>query len=103
VDQQAVQGLTGARRVQEPEPPKIEFPCEYPIKVLGRAGETFEAVVLEVFRRHAPGFDQERVTVRASSKGTFIAMTVVITATGKPQLEALHEELMATGRVQMVI
>ena len=87
----------------EQEPPKIEFPCEYPIKVLGRAGEDFESVILEVFERHAPGFDEERITVRASSKGTFTAMTVIITATGTTQLEALHEDLLATGMVQMVI
>jgi len=89
--------------VTEQEPPKIEFPCEYPIKVLGRAGEDFESVILEVFQRHAPGFDEERITVRASSKGTFTAMTVFITATGPTQLEALHQDLLATGMVQMVI
>lgn len=89
--------------MSEPEPPKIEFPCDYPVKVLGRTGDTFEAVVLGVFERHAPGFDQARVTVRASGKGTFTAMTVFITATGVEQLEALHRDLMATGHVQMVI
>ncbi|MFV8818523.1 YbeD family protein [Haliea sp. E17] len=87
----------------EQEPPKIEFPCEYPIKVLGRASASFEAVIFEVFERHAPGFDRERVTQRDSGKGTFTAITVVIIATGKPQLEALHEDLLATGHVQMVI
>ncbi len=87
----------------EQEPPKIEFPCDYPIKVLGRASDEFETIIFEVFERHAPGFDQARVTVRASGKGTFTAMTVFITATGKDQLEALHQDLMATGHVQMVI
>ena len=85
------------------EPPKIEFPCEYPIKVLGRESEQFQDVILEVFERHAPGFDRDSISVRASSKGTFTALTVIITATGKPQLEALHQDLMATGHVQMVI
>ena len=85
------------------EPPKIEFPCEYPIKVLGRESEQFKDVILEVFERHAPGFDRDSISVRASSKGTFTALTVIITATGKPQLEALHQDLMATGHVQMVI
>ncbi len=86
-----------------PDPPKIEFPCAYPIKVLGRSGADFEAVVLEVFERHAPGFDREEITVRVSGKGRFTAMTITITATGPVQLQALHEDLMATGRVQMVI
>ena len=89
--------------MQEQEPPKIEFPCEYPIKVLGRSSDAFRGVVLEVFERHAPGFDQETITVRDSAKGTFTAITVTIVATGKEQLDALHKDLMATGHVQMVI
>jgi uncharacterized protein len=85
------------------EPPKIEFPCDYPIKVLGREREDFRSVVIEVFERHAPGFDTETIVVKASSKGTFTSMTITITATGPEQLKALHEDLMATGLVQMVI
>ncbi|MCR9105533.1 MAG: DUF493 domain-containing protein [Gammaproteobacteria bacterium] len=89
--------------MQEPDPPTIEFPCDYPIKVLGRSSDAFESVILQVFTEHAPGFDRSSITVRASSKGTFTAMTVVITATGPEQLSALHQDLMATGHVQMVI
>jgi putative lipoic acid-binding regulatory protein len=60
-------------------------------------------VIIDVFERHAPGFDQEAISVKASSKGTFTSVTVTITATGKEQLESLHRDLMATGLVQMVI
>ena len=87
----------------EQEPPKIEFPCDYPIKVLGRSSDQFRGIILEVFERHAPGFDEATITVKDSAKGTFTSMTVTITATGKEQLKALHEDLMATGHVQMVI
>ena len=88
---------------QEPEPPKIEFPCEYPIKVLGRNVEQLRSVVIAVFERHAPGFDQESILVKESSKGTFHSINITITATGPDQLRALHKDLMATGHVQMVI
>ena len=89
--------------MSEPEPPKIEFPCEYPIKVLGRSSATYHEVILEVFERHAPGFDRQTIEVRDSRKGTFTSLTITITATGKEQLDALHRDLMATGHVQMVI
>ncbi|MEO0436275.1 MAG: DUF493 domain-containing protein [Pseudomonadota bacterium] len=85
------------------EPPKIEFPCDYPVKVLGRRGEDFESGVLAVFDRHAPGYDRDAMTVRDSRKGTFASITIVITATGPEQLKALHEDLLATGLVQMVL
>ena len=87
----------------EQEPPKIEFPCDYPIKVLGRSHEDFETAVFAVFERHAPGFDQGTVKTRPSSKGTFTSLTITITATGRDQLDALHQDLIATGMVQMVI
>ena len=54
----------------EQEPPKIEFPCAYPIKVLARSSDDLTEVVGEVFERHAPGFDRASIAARASSKGT---------------------------------
>ena len=89
--------------MQEQDPPKIEFPCDYPIKVLGRSSDSFESMIFEVFERHAPGFDQQTMTMKGSSKGTFTSLTITITATGPEQLEALHQDLLATGQVQMVI
>ncbi|TDG12512.1 DUF493 domain-containing protein [Seongchinamella unica] len=85
------------------DPPKIEFPCDYPIKVLGRSSEEFRDIILEVFERHAPGFDQQTILAKDSAKGTFTSLTITITATGTEQLEALHQDLLATGHVQMVI
>lgn len=92
-----------SEQMQEQDPPKIEFPCDYPIKVLGRNVAEFRPVVIDVFERHAPGFDREAIAVKASSKGTFTSLTITITATGKEQLDALHRDLMSTGLVQMVI
>jgi putative lipoic acid-binding regulatory protein len=87
----------------EQEPPKIEFPCDYPIKVLCRSGDDLTEVIVETFERHAPGFDRESISFKSSSKGTFTSLTITITATGPDQLEALHQELLSTGRVHMVI
>ena len=89
--------------MQEQELPRIEFPCDYPIKVLGRSVDGFQSLVVEVFERHAPGFDQDTILVKGSSKGTFTSLTITITATGREQLDALHRDLMATGMVKMVI
>ncbi|MFK8049537.1 MAG: YbeD family protein [Halioglobus sp.] len=89
--------------MSEPEPPKIEFPCEYPIKVLGRSGEDFESIIFSVFEQFSPGFDRSSATTNVSSKGTFSSITITITATGVDQLDALHKGLLATGIVKMVI
>lgn len=85
------------------EPPKIEFPCDYPIKVLGEANSEFIEHVLAVMDRHAPGFDRNRVSVRDSSKGRWQSVSLSITATGKPQLEQIFESLKESPKVKMVL
>lgn len=89
---------------KEQKPPKIEFPCaDYPIKVLGDADHEMHSLVIEVMERHAPGFDQTRITINESSKGRFQSLTVWITATGIPQLTAIHEELRTSKKIKMVM
>ena len=84
--------------------PKIEFPCErYPIKVIGDAGEGFAALVIEIMRRHVADFDENTLVMRDSSKGRFMSVQVLITATGVDQLQNIHKDLRATGRVHMVL
>ena len=87
----------------EPEAPKIEFPCDYPVKVMGANDDDFVGVVVEIGRRHAPELQDEQVSVRPSSGGKWVAVTMTIRATGEPQLRALFEDLKATGRIQMVL
>jgi putative lipoic acid-binding regulatory protein len=52
---------------------------------------------------HAPGFDQSKITVRESSKGKWQSITLIITATGKPQLDAIFTDLKTSSRVKMVL
>ena len=85
------------------EAPKIEFPCAYPIKVMGKKCEEFRSHVMVVMERHAPGFDQLSVTVRDSSKGKYQSLTVTITATGEEQLKAIFVDLKTSSLVQMVL
>ena len=86
------------------QPPKIEFPCErYPIKVIGDSGDGFADLVIEIIQRHAPGLDTTSLTVRDSRNGRFLSVQVLITATCVEQLQAIHLDLKATGRVHMVL
>ncbi|MGE8500252.1 MAG: DUF493 domain-containing protein [Pseudomonas sp.] len=84
--------------------PKIEFPCpNYPIKVIGDAGDGFSDLVIEIIQRHAPGFDTTTLVSRDSRNGRFLSVQVLITATSVDQLQAIHVDLRATGRVHMVL
>jgi putative lipoic acid-binding regulatory protein len=83
--------------------PRIEFPCAYPIKIMGVATEVFTAEVVSVCKRHAPEVCDEHVTVRLSNKGNYAAITVLIEATGTEQLQNLFADLKATDSVKMVL
>ncbi len=85
------------------EPPKIEFPCRYPIKVVGRAEPEFEPQVISAVRTLAPGFSDADVSSRASSKGRFSSITIFITATGEDQLGEIFTELKKISSVKMVL
>ena len=87
----------------EQTPPKIEFPSDYPIKVIGEAHAELRAHVLTVMETHASDFDRAKISIRDSSKGRWQAMTVVITATGKPQIDAIFAALKTSSRVKMVL
>lgn len=90
--------------MSEQHPPKIEFPCEdYPIKVLGDAGNELRELVIEVMERHAPGFDQTQIRVKDSRNGTYQSLTVRITATGVQQLKTIHRELIASPLTKTVL
>jgi putative lipoic acid-binding regulatory protein len=88
----------------EPKAPKIEFPYpDYPIKVIGDNKHDFKKMVVEIVQIHAPDLDIEQVTVQQSRNANYSSVRLKITATSKEQLENLHQELKATGRVKMVL
>lgn len=93
----------GSGKSSGEEPPKIEFPCRYPVKVLGVAGDDFKARVFRVMKRHAPELQESDVSSKKSREERFCSLTFTIEATGKPQLEALFQELKEIDAVKMVL
>jgi uncharacterized protein len=77
----------------------LQFPCRFPIKAMGRADCDVEAIVVEIVRRHAPGFEAAAVRVRASSGGKWVAVTVTIEAQSRAQLDAIYRDLSAHDSV----
>ncbi|PRY63974.1 hypothetical protein B0H98_107119 [Vreelandella songnenensis] len=86
-----------------PEAPKITYPCDYPLKVVGDAAEDFPACVCQVVVRHAPDFDESTMQVVESRTGRFQSVRISIRATSEAQISQLFDDLKATGRVHMVV
>ena len=71
----------------------LEFPCEFPIKVMGRQSEEFETVVLGIFEKHLDDMNQASVSSKPSGSGNFISLTVVFEATSKEHLDNIYRDL----------
>ena len=89
---------------QEERVTLLEFPCEFPIKIMGARVDDFAQVVLEVVLTHAPDFDPASgMQMRPSAKGNYLAITCTVTATSQQQLDALYRELSSHPMVKVVL
>ncbi|MDR1647813.1 MAG: DUF493 domain-containing protein [Zoogloeaceae bacterium] len=83
--------------------PLIEYPCAFPLKIMGRAEAELAKIVLEIVQRHAPDFAHEQMETRASSSGNYLSFTCTVTATSRPMLDALYRELTAHPLIRYVL
>jgi putative lipoic acid-binding regulatory protein len=77
----------------------FQFPCEFPIKVMGRDSESFRSLTLAIIQRHAGPLAAESISERLSSKGRFLALTYTIRAENRAQLDRIYQELTDSGVV----
>jgi putative lipoic acid-binding regulatory protein len=81
----------------------LEFPCKFPIKVMGAAIPEFRERVLEIARRHAPNLSEQAVSERSSRGGRYISLNIVVDATSREQLDGLYRELTGCELVAVVL
>jgi putative lipoic acid-binding regulatory protein len=81
----------------------LAFPCDFPIKVMGRKEPRFVHSVTGIVRKHAPDFDAATVEMRPSRQGKYLSVTCVVRATSREQLDALYQELCDHPSVVMVL
>ncbi len=84
-------------------PPLLEFPTDYPIKVIGRPSDEFRARVHAIVLRHAPLIEPERVTERLSENGNFLSISYRLRAESREQVEALATDLKSCEGVLTLI
>ncbi|TMH64419.1 MAG: DUF493 family protein [Betaproteobacteria bacterium] len=81
----------------------LEFPCAFPIKIMGRTQAGFAQAVLAVVQKHAPDFDAASLEMRASTAGNWLSVTATVNATSREQLDDLYRELVAHPMVKVVL
>ncbi|PTN10347.1 HP0495 family protein [Nitrosomonas aestuarii] len=81
----------------------IEYPCDFPIKIMGKAEQDFAPITLAIVKHHAPDFDETTMEVRSSKSGNYLSITCTIHATSRSQLDALYRALTSHPMVSVVL
>jgi uncharacterized protein len=81
----------------------IEFPCDFPIKVMGETHADFSAEIIKTIQSELPGFDASNIEMRGSSGGKYISLTCTVHVISKPQLDNIYRALTAHPMVKLAL
>ena len=81
----------------------LEFPVDFPLKVMGRRVDDFAQQISDLVRARVPSFDPATIELRPSSQGNWLSLTVTVHIDSRDQLEALYRELAAHPLVKVVL
>ncbi len=81
----------------------LEFPCQFPIKAMGKSSEHFDMTVVDIVSQHVEVIHKDAVTSKPSKGGKYTSVTVVIEATSKAQLDAIYQSLTSNPHVLMAL
>jgi len=84
-------------------PKGLEFPTDFPIKIMGRSDAGFAQAIVEVVLQHAPDFDAATLEMRSSKDGNYLSLTATVRATSREQLDALYRALTSHPMVKIVL
>ena len=81
----------------------LQFPTDFPLKIMGRNTEDFRSLVVGIVQKHAGEIDASSIEERPSRDGNYVGLTVTIRAESKEQLDALYIELTSCEKVLVVL
>jgi uncharacterized protein len=81
----------------------LTFPCDFPLKVIGRHSDDFRSLVLGIVQKHVGTIGPSQIEERVSKDGNYLSLTCTFSASSRDQLDALYRELTACERVLVVL
>jgi putative lipoic acid-binding regulatory protein len=84
-------------------PSLIDYPCTFPIKVMGAKVDGFVAAMTAIAIAFDPGFDAASIELRDSKAGNYLGITLTIHATSREQLDELYRTLSTHPMVRVVL
>ena len=97
------QKVIGAGADASPRESLIEYPSQFPIKVLGEKVDGMVAAITAIAHHFDPKFDASTIELRESKGGKYLGVTVTVTATSREQLDELYRTLSTHPMVKVVL
>lgn len=85
------------------EDPLLSFPCELPVKVLGRNDSAFRDAVWSIVREHYADLAEHRVSEQASRNSAYVSLTFMISAQSREEVDALYRDLTSSDDIMLVL
>lgn len=86
-----------------PDQSLIEYPCRFPIKVMGANTAEFVSAMLVIARAFEPEFDEASLEHRPSRAGNYLGLTISIFVTDREQLDEVYRTLTTHELVKYVL
>ncbi|MES2934772.1 MAG: DUF493 family protein [Pseudomonadota bacterium] len=87
----------------KPEDSLIEYPSDFPIKIMGPMHDDFANTIVALITQHDPQFHAGKLEMRPSSKGNYLGLTATVRATSREQLDTLYRALSSHPMVKVVM
>jgi uncharacterized protein len=81
----------------------IEYPSQFPIKVMGLKVDGYVAALTHIAHQFDPAFDARTIELRESKGGKYLGVTLTITATSREQLDEIYRTLSTHPLVKVVL
>lgn len=81
----------------------IEFPCAFPIKVMGAQVRGFAEAISTLIQCHDPAFDPATIEMRPSRNGNYLGLTVTVNVQSQTQLDQIYTSLTQHPMVKVVL
>lgn len=81
----------------------IEFPCDFPIKVMGETHPDFTNEIINTIQQHIASFSAANIEMRGSSGGKYISLTCTVHVTSKLQLDDIYRALTSHPMVKVTL
>jgi uncharacterized protein len=81
----------------------FQFPCAFPIKVMGKKSDDFSSMVVGIIKKHIHDTNDITIDSRLSTGDKYVSITATINAQSRKQLDAIYQELKDNEQVVMLL